>query len=402
VSEVKTHVLKNHYIPRCPECHRSFKTPLVLNAHKTDTGCGARPTPDPTPGHISEQQVAIIKKRPVGQSLEKQWRNLFATIFPNEPQPRDIYVDRRADDAMQHIAHDYQRCCRHVLYMHQAEQARDDPFLDQYETLEAQREAVTEQFTPWVMYELSRQETSSWPPPFAVNSGSRNFVPGTVASGSSLFPPDDSQNQGLAHGFPLTLDSPRQNQDGSMGLYNRQAQGAPHVPPLLPNWHLGSHFSIQPINPPDANHAALDYQPMTTHAVEQQPAVVPQLGQDFHAHLHHRPNEDLAVVGPQSAVQPSSDSNSNSNSSINQAIPIGSSTVAWPPFVPGTHGFPSLAGADSCLSPPMQTNDAYYDNATTTVLATIPRCDMQWADMGSETPTHFDSSCVPYQGTWTN
>lgn len=395
VCEVKRHVIDRHYLLRCAECHHGFRTPLALTAHSADTGCGARPTPNTTPGHISEQQRATIRKRPRGKSLERQWRDLFATIFPNEPQPRDVYVDRHADNVMQHITYHYHICCRHFLHMHQAERVRDDPFFEQFDTLEAQRDSVAAELTSLVTYDLGNQELSDWSPPFALHSDSRNYAPGTVAPGLSLFPPDSNQNQSLAHGFPPMLDSPRlENHSESTGLYNLQPLGPSHVPPLSPPWHLGSQFNIQPINLSNVNHTGLDHQLMTTHVVEQQPPVVPQLGQDFGAPLHRLPNEDLFAAVPQHMFQPGPH-NDNNNGGINQATSIGSSTVAVPPFLPGTHGLAPAAEAGSYLYAPIPTNDA-CDNATTTALdGTFPRRHMQWVDVGSMTPSHFDSSHVP-------
>ncbi|GAB1319870.1 C2H2-type domain-containing protein [Madurella fahalii] len=370
VYEVKNHVLANHFAPRCPECHRCFRTKRALTVHCTGTGCGARLTPDPAPDRISEQQRAIIRKRPVRKSVEQQWRDLFTTLFPNEPQPRDIYLDRRAEDAMEYISHHYHRCCRNVLHTHQAERARDDPFWYQFDTLEAQREAVAEQFIPTLMFDFNAQEHSDWSPALALDSDSRDRAPDTVATGSSLSPPGENQNQSLAPGItPSTLDSLRQLHGEHTGPRHFQPLGPLHAGPT---WHLGSQFNVQPTIPMShVHHAELDYQPITTQVVEQQPLVLPQLGQDVDLQLHRPPNEDLFAVAPQhndgnTMFQPVPYSN-NSSSSINPAISTGFPAVGWvtgPPFVLGPQGFAPVAVAGSFLYAPTPTNGT-CDNSTT-------------------------------------
>ena len=451
VWNVKQHVRKKHYVLRCPECHKTVETPQGLEAHKKDTGCGARPTPNTRPGIISEEQLAMMSRRPYKRTVEQQWRDLFTILFPNEPQPRDVYVDREADEKMQHIAHHYDTCCIRLLHLHQAEQARDDPFFSQFDTPEAQRQAVTEQFVPSMMLELDGQATSDWSPPFAL-SEARNDASDTVSMGSSLFPSNYNQNQSLAHDFPHTLDSSlRQNYSETSRLYNLQALEHTRVPPPLPAWNLGLQFSIQPTNLSDANHTALDCQPMTTHVpMEQQAPVVPQqLGLDFGAQLHHLPNEDLFSIRPQCMFQPDPHSNNNNNARMNQAIQppvvsqlgvdfdaqlhhlphedlfavgpqymfqsgpyshsnhgsvnpatsIGSSTIVGPPSLPGTHGFAPMAMASSGVYESMPTNDA-HDNATMAALAPSCRRHKQWADMGPKALSHFDSLYVAYQDIW--
>lgn len=383
VSEVKKHVIKRHYLRQCPRCHRHFNRKLALAAHH-DRGCDARPAPDSTPGHISAQQLAIIRKRPVNKSLEQQWRELFATIFPNEPQPRDIYVDRRADDAMQQIANHYQDCCRHVL---QAEQARmDDPWLGRFDTLEAQRDAVAEQFIPLVMYDFESQETSDWSRAFALNASFPNNGPGTAATDSSLLPPDNHQIQSLAHSsFALMRDSLAQNHSDLTGIYNLQLSGLSRAPPLPSDWHLGSQFCIQPINPPDANHAALDYPSTNAHVVGLQAPVVPQLGHYIDAQLQPQANNDVSVVAPQYMFQQSPIRNNGSINigSINRVSSFGSSTVAWPSFLPGTSRLPAGVVASSSLQAPMLTDGA-YGTVTTTAFGYNPSVSHSMGEPGFE------------------
>ena len=406
-SEVKTHLLEKHYLLKCPQCHCLVKTRLGLAKHYTGTGCGDNSTPPTTFGYISKPQLDDIQKRPPPrQSHENQWRSIFRTIFPNEPQPRDVFVDCRANNAMQHIAHHFHMCCRHVLDKHQAQQARDDPLFDRFDTVEAQREAVTDEFTSSLMLEVHGQEPPEWSSPFASHSDSQNYPPSTVAAHSSSFPSDTKQNQSLTHPVaPLTRDSLTQNHSESAGLYyNLEAKGSSRVSPIPfpPGWHLGSQPTLQPINLFDMDHAALDYQVMTSHVVEQRPlTMVPQLGQHFDAQLHHQTNEDFFAVGTQPVFQPGPH-NSNNDDSIDQAMSIGPSTFSGLPCVPETHGLAPTAVAGSSSYATMPTNDA-DGNATRTTEATFPRRHMQRADMmGSKSPSPSDSSYLSYQGTETN
>ncbi len=406
-SEVKGHIFEKHYVLRCPECHRPVKTPRALAQHSANTGCGGNPTPDPTPGNISEQQYAELKKKPRGQNREQQWRNIFRIIFPNEPQPCDIFVDGRADKAMQQIARDWQTCCRLVLPVHQAQQARDDPFSDQFDTPRAQREAVAKEFTPWLMLELHGQEPLHWSLPLAPDLNTRNYSPGTFAPGSSPLPSDRHQPElELNICCPLTLDALRQNDREFAGFYsNFQAGRSSRVSPLPPDWLPGSQVNMQPITPFNVGHAALGYQPMTANALEQPPPVVPQLGQDFDAQLHPLPNEDVFETGSQQMFRPGShnhDSNNNDNDGMNIVMSTYSSTLAGVAFSPGTHGLSPAAVAGGCWSALIPTNDA-YGNATMTAATTFNSHHTQQVNMmGSNTLSYPGSSYRSYQDTLTN
>ncbi|KAK3294098.1 uncharacterized protein B0H64DRAFT_374927 [Chaetomium fimeti] len=393
VSEVKRHVIDNHYIFRCPQCHTSLRTPLARTAHYTNTGCGATPTPDLTPGHISEQQLAIIKRRPVRKSLEQQWRDLFRTIFPNEPQPRDVYVDRRVDRTIRYIEYQYDTCCRYFLRKHQAERAREDPFLDQFETLEAQREAVADQFIPSVMLDLDGQGTPGWSPPSAFWSGPRDY---------------DNQIRSTAHGTPLTLDALGQTHGEPTEPYTVQPLEPSHVSPPPFNWDIGSPFNLQPtIQPtilPDATHAVLGYHSMPTQLVEQQPPAVPQPGQAFEHQVDRQTDEDIFAIiashhthnaGNTMSQLDSLDENHIGNN--NTAFSVGYSVFAGAPSLPAPQRLaPVATAADGSLYTPPQPK-GNSDDAATGPLATLVHRHMQWADIGPITPSHSTSSYVPYQ-----
>ena len=89
VSEVKRHLIKSHYL-HCPKCQRPFEDQPHLTAHYHKMGC------DNT-GHISEEQLATIKKRPNSNSTDEQrfW-DVFTTIFPGNPEPQTI-LDREGE-----------------------------------------------------------------------------------------------------------------------------------------------------------------------------------------------------------------------------------------------------------------------------------------------------------------
>ncbi len=437
-SEVKTHLFERHYLLKCPQCHFLVETELGLAHHSADTGCGDNPTPDTTFrfGYISKQQLDDIQKRPPKRhNREMQWRNIFQTILPNEPQPRDIFIDRRVNNAMQHIENHFQMCCRYVLEKHQAQQARDDPFSDQFDTPKAQRKAVEDEFPSSLMQEVHGQEPPEWSIPFAPHSNSQNYSPGTFATDSSLFPSDTSQNQSLTHAALLTPDALKQNHNESVGVYyNFVAGGSSLVSPFSPDWHLGSQFNIQPIRPFNIDDAMLDPQPMTTHVVEQHtsvdpqlrqdfnaqlkpqpmtthvveqhPSVVPQLGQDFDAQLNLQPNEGLFEIDVQHMFRPGPHShdnnNNNDNGSINPTMFAGSSTLAGLTFLPRIHGLSPTAVTGSCSYAPMPINGA-YDNATMSAVTAFGFHHTQGADMMGSTPLSYSgSSYLSHQGTLTN
>ena len=274
LSDVQRHVKDIHYTLRCPECYTALRTQLALAKHSRDTGCGARPTPDLIPGHISEQQLAAIQKLSGKRGVEKQWRGIFSILFPDDPQPRSIYFSSGVDDFIDYFLDYSQRHGETVLRSLQAQQAAMDPFFNLYDTPQAQREAVLQQqFIPTLILRIMAQDPLNWPPrPVSGSSGT-----GTADMHAAL-QPLECQNRDSAQ----TRSTESTALSGQLTELDVITQPYGHQPPGPPPAIRMSYPDLQynqPPNPPSFGIPPVEfsYRPTVTGAINQPPLVFPQL-----------------------------------------------------------------------------------------------------------------------------
>lgn len=274
ISDVGRHVKDIHYTLRCPECHTALRTQLALTKHSRDTGCGARPTPDLNPSHISEQQLAAIQKLSAKRGVEMQWRRIFSILFPDDPQPRSIYFSPGVNDFIDHFLDYSRRRGESVLRLLQAQQAAMDPFFNLYDTPQAQREAVLhQQFIPTLMLEIMAQDPPDGPPQPVSGSSDTSTVDMPAA-----LQPLECQNRDSAqirNTQPVALSGQLTELDVVTQPYGYQPPGPPRA---SHTWYPDLQYAQQP-NPPSFGISPIEFShwPTVTGAMNQPPLVFSQL-----------------------------------------------------------------------------------------------------------------------------
>lgn len=154
ISHVKDHLEKKHYSLHCPTCLRVFHGKIALRSH-VNLGC-SRP-PVPVANFVTVEQLTVIKKRPYKyEGCEEQWRNIFKTLFPNEPQPLTPYLDPPMNEVMRHLTDYVSRRGSEFLRRLQHEMSIDNSTA--YETPEAQFKAVWDDWFPRIFSQYMSQD----------------------------------------------------------------------------------------------------------------------------------------------------------------------------------------------------------------------------------------------------
>ncbi|KAK4221095.1 hypothetical protein QBC38DRAFT_344862, partial [Podospora fimiseda] len=99
IKEVKQHLRRQHAAKCvCPSCQCPFRSKKSLHAHKQD-GCSAETR---TPEWISEKtQQELRKYSRRGQSQEKQWFDVWKTVFPNRDPPASPFLKSEAEETLE-------------------------------------------------------------------------------------------------------------------------------------------------------------------------------------------------------------------------------------------------------------------------------------------------------------
>lgn len=99
VTDVKNHLLKEHFSITCPRCRGIYDDEDLLRLHFRK-GCGRPRRNRPDGCFMSEQQRATINAPFNGRkmSLQEQWKFLFRTLFPNDPFPESVYLLPREEE----------------------------------------------------------------------------------------------------------------------------------------------------------------------------------------------------------------------------------------------------------------------------------------------------------------
>lgn len=93
ISRVKQHLFRKHVGPvQCVHCYAEFRTSELRDAHLLQRSCTTLPRR--TMEYMTEDMQTRIKRRvDPKKTKSEQWYEIYAILFPNDPVPKDPYLD---------------------------------------------------------------------------------------------------------------------------------------------------------------------------------------------------------------------------------------------------------------------------------------------------------------------
>ncbi|SPO07607.1 uncharacterized protein DNG_10302 [Cephalotrichum gorgonifer] len=104
IKDVKQHLNRRHSRPDhyCPICHKVFRTSALRDSHIRGRSCHIRAPPLQTlsDGISADQRMELKRRVDRNHSAERQYMQIWETVFPGVNAPASVYLDSRASETV--------------------------------------------------------------------------------------------------------------------------------------------------------------------------------------------------------------------------------------------------------------------------------------------------------------